>query len=205
MLHISKMSGKLEGFYAINTNTKTNPFCKSMQKGNGVCRWCYAEDYLNTFRASCEPAYERNSRYLSLALIPEEHIPFLNIAYVRFNAYGELINKTHFLNLCAIARRNPGTMFSLWTKRKVLVQQNISHVPENMLLIYSSPKMDREENLPKHFHKVFTVFSEDAGNINCTKHCASCMKCYTMGGDTFIREIMNIKLRRRYNEARGKV
>ena len=26
-LHISKLMGKLEGFKAIGTNTKTNPFC----------------------------------------------------------------------------------------------------------------------------------------------------------------------------------
>jgi len=45
MLKISKMSGKLEGIPAINTDTTTNAFCKKMnesKKENLICRSCYS-------------------------------------------------------------------------------------------------------------------------------------------------------------------
>ena len=40
MIHISKMTGKLEGFQAISTNTTTNEYCikkYNEQKQNVIC------------------------------------------------------------------------------------------------------------------------------------------------------------------------
>jgi hypothetical protein len=38
-VHISKMTGKLDGIHAISTNTVTNPFCQKMNtSGDTICR-----------------------------------------------------------------------------------------------------------------------------------------------------------------------
>jgi hypothetical protein len=34
-VHVSTMTGKLEGFRAINSNTRTNPFCLAMNQERG--------------------------------------------------------------------------------------------------------------------------------------------------------------------------
>lgn len=193
MIHITKkFGGKLKGIVAINTNTLSNNFCKKMQRNkHNVCANCYAKDFLKTFRASCVAPFERNSKLLSKSLVKA---PFLNHSYVRFNAYGEIINDTHFINLCNIASANPATTFALWTKRKDVVKKLNRYIPDNMILIYSSPKMNVKASLPKYFHKVFTVFSEEAEGINCTGHCTECLLCYTK--DNGIDEI-NERLRSR--------
>jgi hypothetical protein len=42
-VHISKMTGKLDGFRAISTNTVTNSFCQKMNtSGDTICRQCYS-------------------------------------------------------------------------------------------------------------------------------------------------------------------
>ena len=35
-VHISKMTGKLQGLQAISTNTTTNKFCNKMNKSNNI-------------------------------------------------------------------------------------------------------------------------------------------------------------------------
>jgi hypothetical protein len=53
-VHISKMTGKLDGLHAISTNTVTNPFCQKMNtSGDTICR---------------QVLFPRNAQ-----IIPEEH------------------------------------------------------------------------------------------------------------------------------------
>ena len=52
-VHISKMTGKLDGFKAISTNTITNDYCnkqhvKGKQDGKNICGDCYSHAMLNT-------------------------------------------------------------------------------------------------------------------------------------------------------------
>jgi hypothetical protein len=48
-VHVSTMTGKLEGFRAINSNTRSNPFCFKMYenaRADVICRSCYSHEML---------------------------------------------------------------------------------------------------------------------------------------------------------------
>lgn len=191
-VHISKMTGKLVGLYAINTNTLSNAFCKTMHETKGtICSECYSLAMLKTYRAKCVPAFERNSEALSERVLTVRELPVINAKYFRFHGHGELINQTHLHNLCAIAAYNPDTTFALWTKRKDMVRAYPGWIPPNMILIYSAPVIDRVlSRPPRGFHKVFnTISTGSVEPANCTgQTCMSCLKCYHHDGDSVIVE-----------------
>ena len=97
-IHISKMTGKLDQFKAISTNTITNPYCqKQYSCGNAenICTKCYSNIMLKSYRKNMQPALERNSQALSNSVLPMDQLPVILDAFFRFNAHGELINLTH--------------------------------------------------------------------------------------------------------------
>ncbi len=111
-VHISKMTGKLEGFQAISTNTITNDYCnkqhiKGKQDGQNICGDCYSHAMLNTYRKNMQAALQRNSDLLSSRPLEPQEVPSINAAMFRFNAHGELINMQHLENLMAIVLDNP--------------------------------------------------------------------------------------------------
>jgi hypothetical protein len=54
-VHISKMTGKLDGFRAISTNTVTNSFCQKMNtSGDTICRQCYSHGMLKSYRKNMQ-------------------------------------------------------------------------------------------------------------------------------------------------------
>ena len=187
-LKISTMTGKLDGFRAINTNTVTNPFCIKMKESDTICGVCYSHRMLNTFRKGCQPAWQHNSDMLSQA--PLTTIPTIMDRVFRFHGHGELLNAQHLENIIAIAEGNPATTFSLWTKRKEWIRAvSIKQaMPSNLILIYSNPKIDDVKGVPKYFDKVFNNVTGEA-DANCTgQQCKDCLKCYTKGGTNVIVE-----------------
>lgn len=182
MPSISKMSGKLDGIQAINTNTVTNPFCmqeSSKTDASKICTKCYSVSMLSSYRKNCQPSFQRNSDIL--ASDAEFVLPRTSGAFVRFHGHGELINEQHFRNLCAIAEDNKHSTFALWTKRVNLVRPNLHLVPSNMLLVYSNPKIDNVlSSPPRGFDRVFNNVSESYdGEANCTgQKCMDCLLCY---------------------------
>ena len=191
-VHVSKMSGKLAGLPAINTNTLTNEFCKIMSSTTAkesICRECYSVYMLNTYRESAVPAFQRNSDTLSQAPLEGWQIPRLNpvkTPIARFHGHGELINQTHLENLYTIARANPAVTFSLWTKRKATVWLAIRTgvtPPPNLIHIYSNPSTDKlMTEPPRGFDKVFNNIPTDDTTTaaNCTgQKCFGCRLCYS--------------------------
>ena len=62
------MTGKLEGFQAISTNTTTNGYCQKQYKKQdpkNICTFCYSHEMLNTFRKNMAPALQRNTDLLN--------------------------------------------------------------------------------------------------------------------------------------------
>jgi hypothetical protein len=179
---ISKMTGKLDGIQAINTNTATNAFCikeSSKPDADKICGKCYSMSMLSSYRKNCQPAFQRNSDVL--ASDAEFILPRTSGAFVRFHGHGELINEQHFRNLCAIASDNKHSTFALWTKRVGIVRKNLHHVPDNMILVYSNPKIDNVmSSPPRGFDRVFNNVSESYdGEANCTgQKCMDCLLCY---------------------------
>ena len=198
IVKVSKMSGKLLGIPAINTDTTSNQFCiREYQSGNPnkICVYCYSHEMLNTFRKNCVPAFKHNSDLLSKAELIPDLLPVINSAFFRFNGHGELINETHLLNLFAICDKNPHTSFALWTKRKNIVNGLLRKrsKPDNLILVYSNPVIDCVQNrIPKHFDKVFNNVSIEHENENCTgQKCIECLACYKKdsGIDSIIERV----------------
>lgn len=188
-VHITTGSGKLEGISSINTSTLSNSYCTKMRATDSVCGKCYAARY-ERLRPNISIAFERNL-FLSKRLIEDKEIPYINAQEFRFHSYGELINSMHLLNYTRIAEANPRTIFSLWTKRKNLVSRifNNHDKPSNLIIIYSSPRIDRVEKKPEYFDKVFTTFTKRLiKNINCFSSCLSCKLCYTHNDTVYINE-----------------
>jgi len=190
-VHISTMSGKLEGFRSISVNTVTNKFCQKMNASNStICTFCYSMNMLKGYRKNTAPALQRNSDLLSSRLLREDELPVIKDEYFRFDSHGELINMTHLCNYIAIARHNPDTTFALWTKRKDLIKKlgdSVSafmagdDLPENMIFIYSNPKIDAVMDAPpKGFDRVFNNVTDNyKGDANCTgQKCKDCLLCY---------------------------
>ena len=56
MYHWSKMSGKLIGIPALNTDTTSNKYCIKMSKTDTICGSCYSWNMLKTFRKNAVPS-----------------------------------------------------------------------------------------------------------------------------------------------------
>lgn len=194
----SVMTGKLKGIGAINTNPLTNPFCLKMAKNpDSICHYCYSQAMLKTFRASCVPAFERNSRYLSERIIPVQELPTVGNKYelFRFNAHGEIINPTHAINLMNIVENNKDTFFGLWSKRANIVRKHIRRTT-NANLIYSTNRLNpTETDVPEGFDKTFNVYTASYAKkhnikVNCHGGCATCKLCYSKNRVRKINEIV---------------
>ena len=159
-IHISKMSGKLDGLRAISTNTVSNDFCQKMYNsgnGNNICTKCYSNKMLRTYRKNTQAALQRNSDLLSKS-VDDAVLKATRImdAFLRLNAHGELINEQHLSNLVRLAELKTHTTFTLWTKRKNIIRQYFDRTFNNVL---------------EH---------ESVDQQNCTgQKCADCLLCYT--------------------------
>lgn len=181
----TKHSGKMKGLISINTNSLTIPNCIERAKNDKlVCGACYSNKLLK-LRPVVANAYQVNNNFLSMKVHDQEYLPRLNASTVRFNAFGELINIEHAINLIKICYKNKNTQFSLWTKETAMIWKAIRDFgkPDNLILIYSDYAVNKPiKEMPRYFDKTFTVWSKDHKNadfINCgAKACFDCFKCY---------------------------
>lgn len=194
LLHITTPSktGKLYGIPSINTSMLNNDFCAKMRESDSVCAKCYAANMEKRY-SNLHLAIEKNDTLLSDGIIPIQYLPTFNNLAIRFHSLGELINTTHLHNFINIAEKNPNTIFTLWTKRKDIINKVLSKriKPSNFILIYSTALMNTISKLPKYFNKVFSVHSKySKTDINCHGACITCMKCYSHNDIVFINEIV---------------
>ena len=183
----SKGSGKMEGIPSLNDDTVSNPFCQKMSKTDSICGSCYSMNMLKTFRKKCRPKFEFVGNYLSEKVRKPNELPICPAHHGRFHSHGELRNETHFINFIGICNNQPNTTFTLWTKRKDIVNSVLTHKnkPKNLILIFSNSKVDSvKKRVPMHFDKVFNNVSKKQENINCLGKCSDCMMCYTVGDKT---------------------
>ena len=186
-VHISKMTGKLDGFKAISTNTITNKFCVKMNQSQDpgqICPKCYSHGMLKSYRKNMQPSLQRNSDLLASRPLERDEIPTLLEAFLRINAHGELINRQHFENIIAIAEHNPHCNVAIWTKRKDIVGAVLAKrdKPKNLILVWSNPKIDAViYKTPANFDRVFNNVSSEhkPDEQNCTgQQCKNCLLCY---------------------------
>ncbi len=194
LLHVTTPSktGKLNGIPSINTSVLNNDFCSRMRESDSICSKCYASRMEKRY-TNLHLAIEKNDALLSHSIIPRDFLPVFITQAVRFHSLGELINSTHLINFINIVEKNPNTIFTLWTKRKDIINKVFSKriKPSNFILIYSTALMNKISKLPKHFNKVFSVHSKGShADINCHGACITCMKCYTHNNIIFINEVL---------------
>jgi hypothetical protein len=199
LIHISTLTGKMEGIPSISTNCLSNANCKKLRKVKGsICERCYAFNAL-AYRKNLRLAMERNSQILSRHELTEDEIPFLNLKFMRYESHSDLINELHLKNLCRITSKNHWCNFTLWTKNYSLTESYFSRhdKPSNLKLVYSSLKIGvplNKENF-KYCDKVFTVYlkGELTGAINCQRKCIKCLRCYSHTDRTlYINEELNL-------------
>jgi len=189
-VHVSKLTGKLEGFESISNNTTTNKFCfdrwqnakiknKKAGKVVDICGVCYSQSMLHGMRKNMKPSLDRNQFMAERELQPNE-IPTILAAFHRFDAHGELLTElvnpetgetiqkfdrfTHIENYCKIVEYNPHCQFVLWTKRTDIIKPffNQRNKPANLTLVYSNPKTNSIlRQPPKHFDRTFNNVQAD--------------------------------------------
>jgi len=198
-VHISIMTGKLEGLKSISSNTVTNDYCIKQYNSNNennICTKCYSNIMLNSYRKNMQSPLQSNSNMLSSNILSDNQLPIIMDAFFRFNAHGELINDIHLINLVNITLKNPSCNFALWTKQNGLIKKYFDNNPKpsNLILIYSNPKINSiMDKIPKHFDKTFNnVLSTDfVDQQNCTgQQCKTCLLCYKHNSTTKIVEMV---------------
>lgn len=176
----SKDHGKIAGIASINTNPLINPFCHAMMRNeHSICHDCYAVRALKEYRMNAVKQYTKNSMILSNTDVGVEGEPIVASKYCRINAFGELHNATHWLNIVKIVKANSHCKFSIFTKRMDLIQKCGVDIPYNLLVVYSNPKYNEPmmNVIPRDVDVVYNVV-EGEDRINCDGKCIECLNCY---------------------------
>lgn len=203
-------TGKMEDIQSISTSVLLNPNCQKNQEIKGsICSHCYAENMAKMYGALAEKL-ARNTAELTKRIIPTEELPDLSDQKIfRFESFGDLNNEIQLINYINIAKKNPETRFTLWTKMYELVYDYFKReeIPSNFTLILSSLMTNVKINLEKFkalgkFEKgqlkSFTVYDKnyikahiDSLTINCgSRCCVGCRKCYDKNEIEEISEIL---------------
>ena len=216
-LFISHPQGKMHDIPAITESCLCNPFCAQMAKDAGnVCSMCYARSGLG-FEIAAALRYERNTELLSQSEIPDYYLPRFYSDVARFETHGDWVNLTSALNEIKIAKFNPMTQFTVWTKRIDLLRELAGKgvkQPSNFHVKVSSPVMNQclpqtlKKELADKGWKVsyFTVMSLDSllsqygleflqahGEevVTCGgRDCRNCMRCYGLHEKEDIVELL---------------
>lgn len=185
-----------------------------MIKGS-ICEKCYAMNYIK-LRPGLDKCLTENTRVLTERVIPEEELPVLDDEIFRFESFSDLNNETQLTNYLNIARKNPGTRFTLWTKMYKLAYEyfkKTKDIPGNFTLILSSLMVNMRMPLSKFKTlkngagealfapgqlKVFTVYDKTyleshlgEVDLNCgSRSCNTCRKCYAKNNVEEINEIL---------------
>lgn len=199
-LHITLAhTGKMAGMQSLSTSCLLNPYCQRYASDpSKICFKCYANTMLK-YRASMRPCLERNRELLTERILPIEQLPLLNIAFFRFEAFGDLNSATQVANYFNICNANPFTRFALWTKNPAFIDQAIKmghDKPENLIILVSSPYINKRADISRWWFvdKVFTVYDKKTikdsdVDINCgANSCIRCLRCYLDNGITEINE-----------------
>lgn len=186
------MSGKLSGFSSLSTSPLCNAHCIERMKSDiAVCKHCFSARMQKRYK-NLRVKLERNTELLTKTELKPEDIPFLNMAFFRFESFGDLNNTLQVKNYFLIAEQNPHCAMALWTKNPWIIADAMEEYgiskPDNMIIILSSVllnvAMDAELVTKKYpfIDKVFTVYDKEHSNdvtINCgSRSCAECQRCY---------------------------
>lgn len=193
--------GKIEDASSVSTSRELNPYCMTYaQDETLICSKCYVKklEYRTALMKKCE----RNTPLWCDQILPYEALPFIPSLYHRFEAFADLQTPEQVVNYFNTATKNPHAHCALWTKNPFLIKvaMQLYHVekPENLQIVYSSPKINvKREDVFKLYpfvDRVFTVYNAKARRelgiiTNCMKKCNACgWQCYHKEGAKEISE-----------------
>ena len=194
-IHVTTHTGKLAGIPSINTSVLDNPICaRRAQDPESVCAKCYAARLL-AYRTTTNDALRRNSAALRARLLTDaeaQAVPVHAARFVRIESFGDVANVTQARNYIRIIRTHPAQHFGAWTKNPGVWWAAIQYEggkPENMTLVYSSPKLNTPATLPARLDAIidhiFTVYDrrtydsmQAAGELRSAHACAG-IACIT--------------------------
>ena len=204
-------TGKMEGNESLSTSCKCNKQCEKNAKVDGsICQKCYADKMLsNKFYGPLEKKLSKNYQLLNERIL--DKVPFINAAFFRFEAFGDIASETQFINYLNIATYNKHCSFAIWTKNPHILDSVFNELgykkPKNLIVIVSSLFINKTwnfNNMPYadrywFIDKIFTVYDdtyikENNIEINCNdkdnkpRRCMDCLKCYTKNNIKYINE-----------------
>ena len=212
-LVISRLTGKLDGFWAISTSVLMNKFCQCRARKEGcICKDCYAAAGASA-RSQLAQALETNHLILNNFLLSDEALATIAIpssnGTARTEAHGDAETEICAINHVRIIRSHPHLFFGLWTKNPNLYKRvfEVEGKPANMSFIISSPMVNKVMEIPagmeQYVDHIFTVYDEEYAKehnieINCgtweghdlDHKCKNCMRCYDPNNkDFYINEL----------------
>lgn len=193
--HKGKDGGKMRNMRSLNTSVLLNPFCQRETAKNIICSECYAKGIIHQYNKCKFKSWALNTKLLSENVLDYKELPAIRAGELfRLHSMGELMNLTHYENFLRIAEKNPKIKFALWSKRADIIRK-VSTVPENIILIYSTPKINGVPRIPAKFHKVFTVYNASYAlkkrvDVNCDAECLTCRLCYDRETTGTINEVL---------------
>lgn len=196
-------TGKMYGMQSLSTSCTGNLLCvKNAKIKNSICSKCYSQTMAKRYK-SLDAKLERNAAELTQRILPISELPYINTAYFRLEAFGDLHNETQLINYINLVKKNKHVKFALWSKNYKLIIDYFrdNKCPKNLNIIISSMFINKPMST-KPFEavglkcKVFTVYDlkyvqENAVDINCgARSCLSCLKCYKTNNTTHISELL---------------
>lgn len=166
-----------------------------------ICGGCFSVAVQKHYPAVMKNTTE-NLEKLTAAVIPVSEWPKINAAYFRYESFGDAANVTQVVNYFNLAKANPGTTFTVWTKSPDIYKRAIdagNDKPKNLIIILSSTQIGVRADVSRwnFVDKVFTVYANEdqataAGvKINCGgRKCLTCLNCYRKNGARVINELL---------------
>ena len=202
-VHITtKMNGKMEGMMSLSTSPLLNPICQARRLCDGsICVKCYANAMCGLFSGLAK-VLEKNTEVLTSSEIPMKEFPRINAHSFRLESFGDVQCEVQVRNYFNFCRRNPRTIFSVWTKNPEIyarVLESGVKKPRNLIIVLSSHMLNIQANAEKwdFVDKVFTVYEPKYAKehdiiINCGKRkCLNCLMCYSrVGSPVYINELL---------------
>ena len=201
--------GKIEGLFSLDVASRQCRFCESMQeaaKANPaiICRFCYARNE----HESATRRHEITGNILSTVRIRPDEAAYIGAKAhkLRFDSDGELLNDIHADNLIAIAKANPSSTDSIWTKDADTLEGAFNRAggkPANLICGISSPQINIPAKPREWANFIFTVYTPEGlkralarGEYSCNgRKCMECnYRCYdreaNKEGPVYIAELL---------------
>ena len=190
-------SGKIEGIFSLDSSATNCGFCRKMREYAAahpekqcICGSCY-DVRQEGFKLAALARHTLNLIIMSATVYSREELATVPVfGLTRINSSGDSSGDIYAENMVLFAAAHPACRVSAWAKNTAgYIRACRKHgKPANLILICSSPFIDKAAPRPEYFDYVFTVYSTPekvqealaAGAMECNgKKCRDCgYSCY---------------------------